>query len=100
MSPGDVLDSIISDPRSPGWRTPSLRADGSLDFDQHPHHGDGILLWGWVMERIRGSGPHHTPLSPSETERAVAMLRLVLESALAAKSMRRPHLTAVQGGDE
>lgn len=98
MSPGDVMDEILTDPRHPKWRPLSMRDDGSLDAEQDPRHGDDILLWGWIVARIKPEGQQHMPLSPQESERVITMLRIVLDSVLAAKAPHRGHLALVPEG--
>jgi hypothetical protein len=98
MTPGGVMDAIIADPRHPRWRTPSLQSDGSIDFSQDPRQGDDILLWGWLMQRMRPNREHHMPLSPEEAARAISMLKVVLDALLTEKARHPVHLAAVTEG--
>jgi hypothetical protein len=99
VSPGDVMDEILTDPRTPRYLHPSVGDDGSICWPkQHPHYDDALFLWAWVVDRIKPAGLHHMPMSPAETERAIAMLRLVLESVLAAKALHPVHFAPVAEG--
>lgn len=82
MTPGEVMNSVIADPR--------------LDFHTRQ---DAVQLWSWIVGCVKPEGMNHMPLSPLEFERARLMLRVVLESVTATRATNPVHFRIVQEGE-
>lgn len=99
MTPGEVLDEILSDPRLP----PPINfverlTEGTLGKPDLRHDPMGMFFGLMKFFRPDPDAPHHTPLSPEEISRLRAALPIILDSINAAYARNPAHFYVVKKG--
>jgi hypothetical protein len=97
MTPGDVTDQIIADPRLTKFVNLGERIRQGLPLGEQDDTGIAIHAWCTLVEGLKPE-QGYMPMSPTEIERAKRILRVIAESLDAAKALNRSHFRPVEDG--